>query len=137
MTTEDQGLARGRLGEPEQQPQGGRLAGAVGTKEAGDGSRVEREREVVDRDDLAEALGQRAYRDHRIAGVGTDEGVTRPIVDASGCRGVGRAHASGPRSPSGPRRVRRRPTRLLTRRTSPTTMRARITPPRTRACSRA
>jgi hypothetical protein len=81
---EDECLARGRLGEPEQQPQGGRLTGAVRAEEAGDGARAERECELVDGDELAIALGQRAGRGHRIAsaGVGGDERRSRRIVDA-------------------------------------------------------
>ena len=46
---EHQRLAGGRLRQPEQQPQGGRLAGAVGAKEASDRAALEREREPIDR----------------------------------------------------------------------------------------
>jgi hypothetical protein len=82
---EDERLARGRFGEPEQQPQGGRLTGAVGAEEAGDGARAERERELVDGDKVAVVFGQRTGRDHRLAsaGIGGDEPGSRPIVDAS------------------------------------------------------
>src|SRR5215207_11200242 len=42
---EDERFASGRLGEPEQQPQRGRLAGAVRAEEACDRAGAERERE--------------------------------------------------------------------------------------------
>ena len=45
--------------QAEQHPQGRRLAGAVRAKEAGDRPRLERERQVVDSDELAESLRQR------------------------------------------------------------------------------
>src|SRR6266545_1545291 len=56
---EGERLARGRLGEAEQDTKAGRLAGAVRAEESGDGSRLQGEGEVVHGDEVAEALGQR------------------------------------------------------------------------------
>ena len=49
---EDERAAARRRREPEQHPQRRRLAGAVRAEEAGDRARLEREREIVDRDQL-------------------------------------------------------------------------------------
>jgi hypothetical protein len=55
---EDERLARARLGQPEQQAQGRRLASAVGPEIACHRAPLERERYVVDGDNLAVALTQ-------------------------------------------------------------------------------
>ena len=52
-----------RAHEPEQHPQRGRLAGAVGAQEADDAPLVHREREVVDGRDGPEVLGQARHLD--------------------------------------------------------------------------
>src|SRR5262249_10437257 len=79
---EEECLARCRLGQPEQQPQGGGLAGAVRAEEPGDGAGAERKRHVIDGEDVAVPLGQRADRDNRMAGsgVGRDGRDARRIV---------------------------------------------------------
>ena len=52
--------------EPEHAPHGGALARAVGPEEAGDHTGTHLEREVVDGDLRAEALGEVDDRDHRV-----------------------------------------------------------------------
>jgi hypothetical protein len=64
---EDQGLALGRVGQPEEQPQRGRLARAVGTEEATHRARAERECERVDRPHFSVVLGQSARLNRRRA----------------------------------------------------------------------
>ena len=64
--TEDKRAAARRCGESEQHPQGRCLAGAVGPEEAGDRPRLERKREIVDRDERPEPLRQRLGYDRRL-----------------------------------------------------------------------
>src|SRR5512133_3947774 len=54
----DSGAAGGGGDQPEQGAQGGGLAGPVGAQEADHGALVDLEAEVVDGDDLPEALGE-------------------------------------------------------------------------------
>jgi hypothetical protein len=56
--TVDGGRAGGRGDESEQQPQGRRLAGAVGPEEPDDPAAPELHGEAVDGHDVAEALGE-------------------------------------------------------------------------------
>src|SRR5207253_9086869 len=70
-----------RLSQPEQESQGRRLASAVRTEEAGDGAGLEREREVLDGDELAVALGQQGDRDHRVASAVVGRDGYLPFVD--------------------------------------------------------
>src|SRR5262249_57431456 len=58
-TPEHERLARGGCGESEKHPQRGRLAGAVRAEKPGDRARIQRERHVIDGDDLAVTFGQR------------------------------------------------------------------------------
>jgi hypothetical protein len=67
--SEHERLARRRLREPEEHAKRGRLAGAVRAEEAGDGSRLQGEGEVVHGDDIAEPLGQRPDGDDGSAAV--------------------------------------------------------------------
>ena len=60
---EHERAAAGRHREPEQHAQRRRLAGAVRPEEAGDRARLEREREVADRLDRPELLGERVCED--------------------------------------------------------------------------
>ena len=68
-----------RRREPEQHPQRRRLAGPVRAEEAGDRARLERERELVDRGQLAEPLRQR---------LGTTTGATAHTLPGSPARPV-------------------------------------------------
>src|SRR5919201_216496 len=61
---EDQRLARSRLREPQEELQGGGLAGPVGTQKAGDRARFERERQPIDGHHIAVALGEIANANH-------------------------------------------------------------------------
>src|SRR5262249_4605436 len=70
------GLARGRLEEPDQHADGGAFAGAVAAEKGEDRARLHGDGEVVDRREVAEALGEAARLDDR------------------------RAHACAPASPS-------------------------------------
>src|SRR5262249_58196400 len=69
-------LSRGRLEEPDQHADGGALAGAVAAEKGEDRARLHGDGEVVDRREVAEALGEAARLDDR------------------------RAHASSPATPS-------------------------------------
>jgi hypothetical protein len=53
------------MGEPDHHPHGGRLAGAVGTDEAGDAAGSHREGHVVDGEAVPVSLGECCDRDHR------------------------------------------------------------------------
>ena len=61
----DRGGAGGRPDQAEQHPQRGGLAGPVGAEEAGDASGLDREVEVLDGGEVAEALGEAVYLDAR------------------------------------------------------------------------
>src|ERR1700678_2840098 len=61
----DRGASRGGRDQPEQHPQRGRLAGAVGSEEPDYGAPLDREAHLIDCHDLAEALGQRVDLDRR------------------------------------------------------------------------
>jgi hypothetical protein len=63
--TVDGGRTGGRGDESEQQPQGRRLAGAVGPEEPDDPSAPELHGEAVDGHDVAEALGETVECDDR------------------------------------------------------------------------
>jgi hypothetical protein len=62
---EDERAATRRHRQAEQHPQSRRLARAVGAQEARDRARVELERQVLDRHQLAEALRQRLRANDR------------------------------------------------------------------------
>jgi hypothetical protein len=64
---EDERFTSSRPGEPEQEPQGGRLAGAVRAQEAGYRASLERERQVLNGDQLAVVLRQRVDADDWLA----------------------------------------------------------------------
>ncbi len=87
--------------QPEQHPQGGRLAGAVRSEEAGDPAGLHLEVEVVDSDELAEAFGQAGGRDRvpPCAGApppgGWLTGVARPRDTGRGGRHRGGRHRGG------------------------------------------
>jgi hypothetical protein len=67
---EDERLAPGRFGEPEQEPQRGRLARTVRAEEAGDGAGANPKRDVIDGRDFPVALGQGNSRDDRLTRAG-------------------------------------------------------------------
>jgi hypothetical protein len=71
---EDECVASGRFGQPEQHPQRGRLACAVRPEEAGDRPRLEVEGQIRHRCDLAEALRQSDGRDDRCHGASVADG---------------------------------------------------------------
>ena len=79
----------GRRGEPADHPQGGGLAGAVGPEEAGDGAGLADERDVVDGELRAVALGEVVDGDH-----GLQPDRRRPVERLS----ADRAMAYRPRS---------------------------------------
>ena len=61
---EDECLAGARRGQPEQQPQQRRFAGAVRSEKSRDRAGLEREAHVVEGDEITEALRQRATADN-------------------------------------------------------------------------
>src|SRR5205807_9085165 len=65
VTAEQPGHAVRRTDEPEQHPQRGRLARAVRPQVAEDVAAVDRQIDVVDRDDLAVSLDEPARLDRR------------------------------------------------------------------------
>src|ERR1043166_7620012 len=67
-TAEDERRASGRLDEMEQHAQRRRLAGPVRAEEARDGSTVEGEGQVIDGEEIAEALGQMVSQHDRTLG---------------------------------------------------------------------
>ena len=74
--------ARGRGGEAGHDAHRGRLAGTVGSEEAGDESRLDLERDVVDGRERAVALGESLHCDHglhRVGALGCRTSVTRLI----------------------------------------------------------
>src|SRR6266540_2821081 len=81
VAAEDKCLACRGLREPEQQPQGRRLAGSVGPEEAGDRPPLERERERLHGRDLAVSLGEVPRAEDRPAERSREVSIRQRLVD--------------------------------------------------------
>ena len=67
----DEGLALGGEGQPGEASHGGGFAGAIGTEETGDASRLDSETDVVNGEDVAIPFGEVSEGDHGFSQSGT------------------------------------------------------------------